>query len=1255
MALPLKGLWKDSPKSLHPQDSAFEVVNGIIRKNLKAYTNEPGCIEHSISYNNLGYKQVGIFNAKYGEKIVFSIGQDNKSKIGIIKADGTYEERLSEYLGFDENFPIDCESYYNYKGELNIAFTDYNMTPKLVNLDDIKMPFNINDIQLFSFFKQPQVTPTIEEAGGSLKTGAWFPFFAFKDSTSITPYTAVGNPIFINRENISQGLRNYDGDPAGSPSSKSIKLTLNNIDTNYETLIVGFVSKIGGVLEARIIKEVPITGESMVTFFTGGESSTLISLQQLLTSSSVYNKIKHFTQIDGVLYGAGTAESSPLNFQKYANLIRLKYTIRQIHYNAGGFAGNTREDSYKLNEQNNLFKGWASGEVYAFYIKLKIKGRGLSDAFLISGRPPEGNETAYFSTLGAGYDVQKAISSTAKKYQIDETAGINGKFGYWENEDEYYPNTDDFAPVNGSEDLRGKRVRHHRFPSIDRMRELGLDFSSIIGVYGISWMNALGIEVESFPTLPPEVADQIEGYQIFYAKRSADNSTVNGQSLVMFNSWNSFDTNDTRQLWSGGNWGVKSNFRPPVGGGDTWRDFLDLNTSSIRLNSFDLMLDKPVINPTYLTAQVKLKTNVAGHFITYKKGRYFIHLDYVQVDRTQSIPITADDKIKKINSFRYLPANTNADNYVNIIGEETAVAKVEGSYSIGSGFLRTGLFTDTVNTDLVYEETYLVNLMAYKTNLYNSYFLQELVSTNRFVKLTDTDKKIWGGDINIVMDSYVTVAPATPQQLADPTAQNPALGDIGEHDNIDWATKVVRGFLKESINNASLRHEVDGDELTKYYPKQDIGPDIAWFKQYPRTWNPNKIAYNKDYSSVGDLNPSVISTGERTFVEEDPYKIIRSRIPSAEDKDVSWKVFLANDYYIVPKDKGFITNIQGVGKDLFINCEFTLLKTQGAEELATDSFKVVLGTGNIFERPPVELILDEEGYAGCQHKFSCLLTRYGYFFVDEDRKKVFLANSTVKDITAGLQNFFRDELKTSGDNPYREKGYTSAWDDEFSRIILSSKEAGFTRSYDPDMESWISRHTYLPNQLIGDRNSLFALNDGKLYKHNIPTVRGIYYNSNVIDPFIVVFIARDEQRQISLANIQWSTNVLLGENNLKDLTFNSVLAWNSYQSTDVLPVVPFNKEVSLEQNFDTTNTRRIKNIWNFNSIKDVLKIDNQQFINDITLMDDVIDNDRPFYLKKMLSDDYVAIKLLFSNQKIGTLQAEIQLLNFGVNGNIVAR
>jgi hypothetical protein len=185
------------------------------------------------------------------------------------------------------------------------------------------------------------------------------------------------------------------------------------------------------------------------------------------------------------------------------------------------------------------------------------------------------------------------------------------------------------------------------------------------------------------------------------------------------------------------------------------------------------------------------------------------------------------------------------------------------------------------------------------------------------------------------------------------------------------------------------------------------------------------------------------------FLDAFPYRIIRSQSYGQEDKTMSLKEFKTNDYYEMPKNRGVITNIEGVGKQLLIHHEHAIFKTTTKDVIATDSATATLGTGDIFNFAPTELITTENGYAGTQHLSSTLISKVGYSFVDVEQGKVFLVGNELNEISnKGMRKWFRDNLTflntavENNDTAFNigGSGFTTAFDEENNRIILSKKD-----------------------------------------------------------------------------------------------------------------------------------------------------------------------------------------------------------------------
>ena len=198
-----------------------------------------------------------------------------------------------------------------------------------------------------------------------------------------------------------------------------------------------------------------------------------------------------------------------------------------------------------------------------------------------------------------------------------------------------------------------------------------------------------------------------------------------------------------------------------------------------------------------------------------------------------------------------------------------------------------------------------------------------------------------------------------------------------------------------------------------------------------------------------------------------------------------------------------------------------------------DGSEAFVGSGDIFQQEPDEIIQTEGGYAGTASQWAALTTRYGYFFVDKESQKVFLMGEKLQEISAiGMEVWFKDNLKfklesygftSTYDNPVFGFGFTSTWDPKNRRIILTKREYipdpdgdffqeydsggivfdkvarkykdvstklyieytrqdffkrdGWTISYSPEASTWTSFHDYVPYIYFNTSTDFYSLTD----------------------------------------------------------------------------------------------------------------------------------------------------------------------------------
>ena len=224
-------------------------------------------------------------------------------------------------------------------------------------------------------------------------------------------------------------------------------------------------------------------------------------------------------------------------------------------------------------DPNLLFKkkGYRRGEVYAFYISFVLKDGSESFAYHIPGRdkvaPFEDDWTSFETgvgvTLGAlGLGIKtgeiKSYDPNARVYQYFDTSYMGivptvSNMGYWQNLNEFYPDNKNFEVWGVTSDGSSYRdttlirdnIRHHRMPSNHNsvyshvvrdtyFGDIPLDdplYTANADGYRVfnDQVRILGIKLTNLK-IPKFILGQVQGYKVYYAKRTQGNKTIIGQS-----------------------------------------------------------------------------------------------------------------------------------------------------------------------------------------------------------------------------------------------------------------------------------------------------------------------------------------------------------------------------------------------------------------------------------------------------------------------------------------------------------------------------------------------------------------------------------------------------------------------------------------------------------------------------------------------------------------------------------------------------
>lgn len=917
--VPTKGLHTDTNEINQPQGTWRDAWNILSNKFRNAISIEDG---FEVTATNYPASAIPIGVAVFPDNsyVVFSDGTTDR--IGYVDINDNYTDIIVDnILGFNYLYPIlAAEIDYNYLGEKIVSWTDANQVPRILNLDTIPFslngskglvnPADINDLNLFPEFKVPDLSFSVNQLGGSVKSGTYHISVAYEniDGTR-TPASIPFKTIYITDDNSSNSFNSIDGVAGGSATGKSINLSFSNIDTRYDKLVLIIVARNNSLITFTEVKTIDIGGTTLNTTYVGTETGVTLSEDEVLTKRPIYIKSRAMTRLNDRLYHGNLESQEEIDFQSRANAIVINYTSTL-----------TNVLNISQSHKNNYVTGFPHGEVVAFYIGFHLNNGSLSRLFHIPGRPQAfGESVTGTSAVGTG------IGISGKVYQIEDTTnrlGATSNMGYWENENELYP--------ANFPSLAGQKVKHHVFPTISKCKTQHYSGNA---EYGITQLDVLGINVSNV-NIPSDIASKITGWSIFYAKRNESNSINLGTDITQLAAYVEGNTNI---IWtSGGNWHVDAQ----QAGSDGWKD-LFIHFGYLRSHNLDLLKNKPSIAPTFADFELKLvKSSLNSKYSSVgKQGGYFStsgsgkgqHCAAV-VDFTDSINTVASSlpkTIRQITEYKYLANNIKDGNTYNIKGEEVLLLKINNFPVYTVDKIRTNSPNQSPDANLFEtgkEETYLYSLKQLKTDVYVNYNDQIPVMTDKIaVGAVTSLSNIYGGDVFLNYRSFINSAPQHGE-------------DYGQDEY--FGISVIKAHVSENKTNHGLRYEETGNPATKYYPKTSpseffLDPDTNTSRSlYKMSASKNELGYNEDYSQHNDLIATTIYSPSDRFTNKFPYRVIRSGSAGTNPTSLnSWKTYLATDFYEGNRNRGPIINLASLNDILLIHHKHGLFRTLSNEQL----------------------------------------------------------------------------------------------------------------------------------------------------------------------------------------------------------------------------------------------------------------------------------------------------------------------------------
>lgn len=1283
------GFWKDAK-------------NIVIDTKFRDIANERGFVrneEIGIKTNLIGYIEIS-------DKLVLFYQDAADYEIGILDEDNNYTIIIKDAaLNFDAVNPIEGTYTINYKNEIVIVWWEgigaTANPPRILNIDCLPFELNpdkslVDPSQIYLLKLFPDIgcatfsIDSVSDDGGELTSGAYQFVYAYElvDGT-ITNYSGISNWVSIYDSRSTDDFLEIDGCISDTPTTKTINVRLSNLDINYSKVVIGVIKKVGGVISAFRTSAITIPSTGEVTFNYANEDNLIDeSLGNLIVPTASYSKVQTGATLNNRLYLANVQSENQIDYQAYANNIKAGW-IRAEDINLTSY-----ENSYK--DPVIIFdkRGYMSGEAYAFYIVFKLKDGTFSEAFHIPGRAPAtlaafGNlpeNSRINDMITAGFPPADATEFTAidvdaRYHEVYSTALQTGELGFFENQNEVYLDTDcsDIKDATGTviDTLRNQKVRHHVMPSIDQLEAWGNPFYSpstgnagtLDAVFTVDDWNgnnemdftlvsvdgAKFINVVTTDKLEIEAVNDISGYFNIEAGTNW-NSSNHDYRITKVDSGGATTLIDFVRA-DGGFFQGKFRYSfyeyinlaagdklvfeiEEVGSGIKPNLFGDIAFRTINVSDSDASTKPIGVKFTDVNIPAEIADKVECYYICYAKRTPSNSIKIGSGLISNRSGSTVQKFFENFDILNNLSAITPAYLRTQLVyaSVDTTAGYRDYVYSSYASDVRTrqifnsfylgpnvSLPVNNINRGVTYYMELVNNLanldffgelFSYKKNVYQDFVSQQLIIASIAINTsTITTDIVYGGDTFVNAIGTRTNGPSTSH------------------------------YVGEAVSNTYLRHD---DEVNNYvYPIKTLpgDNDEPIFGEY--------FGYNSDYSSVNDTIQltvfNCVDGCNNGFVNEFPYRIARSSVVGNESTILGWRKFFENDYVEMPdRAKGAIQKIIAYNDVLIIYQLYSMFIAQFKDKLFTNDVETYLGTGDIFDRPPREIISDGKGYAGNNSKWCTFLCKHGVVHVDQIRGKVFLFNGQIQELSSqNLKNFFREfgPLDNTFDNPFTGQGYSGSYCEETNRIIICRRgdNLSFTISYSFDLKAWVSFHDHTGIYMF-NRNGTYNYNDRFTYKvdeGNSGEFSNYLPDNNFIpiihDSYIDVVFAEPINVTKVFRAFFWNTKVYDHFYNnggiqyeppyLYDKTIDSVVVYNDNQLSGEIDLV---KSGTLIR--ENNNNRNSEYDWKFNDFVDLIKDKNEPILREDGLINLLnVKNNKAWFNNSKFISKFIVLRMIIDN------------------------
>lgn len=401
----------------------------------------------SLSYYLNQIRPYGNIVYEYNPLRNYRLSSDTVINGELVEA-GSIVDLDTDGFNFSLNNPLEIDAQSSYDGSVNLIFNDNRNIPRLVNSRFSVLQNNTyevvdrignNDTNLYdseqfdldtSLYKRVNTIPTITFnsvlPSGNLKVGNYVIYIKYAD--------ADGNETdFVGESGIISCFIGGDRDPFSIDggfrdqlASKSISLTVSDIDSSYDYIKVYYTRSTSDVDSNRVVtaheidRKFPVRNNSCNVIITGSEETKDIPVSDINIQYSIIDKAKSQTVCQNMLFLGNSCK--PDTMYKDLSDISLRLLPYLIESDSERFIGKTSYDYSDLSDQSysheyyntlNIYNkvGYWNEEIYRFGVVYIMKDGSLSPVYNIRGK----NGIPKFEELQSAY-----LQSDLWKYENNE-------------------------------------------------------------------------------------------------------------------------------------------------------------------------------------------------------------------------------------------------------------------------------------------------------------------------------------------------------------------------------------------------------------------------------------------------------------------------------------------------------------------------------------------------------------------------------------------------------------------------------------------------------------------------------------------------------------------------------------------------------------------------------------------------------------------------------------------------------------------